>query len=81
MATPCQLQAAARSRSDATAVEAACPNQLRQLTPCQIRRQMELSNTEALPKWLIPADRRGWRRIVQNFTPSWVLLFESYQYV
>ena len=32
---------------------------------------MAFSSTQGLPKWLIPADRRGWRRIVQNFTPSW----------
>lgn len=28
--------------------------------------------SEGLPKWLIPSDRRGWRKIVQNFTPAWV---------
>ncbi|KAL5120048.1 Plasma membrane sulfite pump involved in sulfite metabolism [Pleosporales sp. CAS-2024a] len=28
-------------------------------------------NAQPLPKWLISADRRGWRRVVQNFTPSW----------
>jgi hypothetical protein len=72
MATPCQLQAAARSRSNETAVEGTCPNQPRQLTPCQLRQQMACTSADGLPKWLIPADRRGWRRIVQNFTPSWV---------
>jgi hypothetical protein len=30
-------------------------------------------NAQPLPKWLISSDRRGWRRLVQNFTPSWVL--------
>ncbi|OAG23132.1 hypothetical protein CC77DRAFT_983873, partial [Alternaria alternata] len=34
--------------------------------------QAALSDGQALPRWLIPADRRGWRRIVQNFTPAWV---------
>lgn len=72
MATPYQLQAAARSRSNETVVDTTCPNQSRQLTPCQLRQQMGCSNTDSLPKWLIPADRRGWRRVVQNFTPSWV---------
>ncbi|KAF2658868.1 C4-dicarboxylate transporter/malic acid transport protein-like protein [Lophiostoma macrostomum CBS 122681] len=26
---------------------------------------------QPLPKWLIRPDREGWRRAVQNFTPSW----------
>ena len=32
---------------------------------------MVQSSAEELPDWLIPADRQGWRRVVQNFTPSW----------
>jgi C4-dicarboxylate transporter/malic acid transport protein len=32
---------------------------------------MAQSSTKELPSWLIPADRQGWRRVVQNFTPSW----------
>ncbi|KAH3913217.1 hypothetical protein HBI56_086310 [Parastagonospora nodorum] len=31
----------------------------------------DLLSAQPLPKWLISADRRGWRRLVQNFTPSW----------
>lgn len=72
MTTLCQLQAAAQSHSNDTAVESQCPNQLRQLTPCQLRKQAAYLDSQSLPKWLIPADQRGWRRIVQNFTPSWV---------
>lgn len=40
-----------------------CPNQVFDDRPCP--------NSQPLPKWLIPKDRRGWRRGVQNFTPSW----------
>ena len=72
MATPCATGATLRSCSNATAVEATCPDQPQQLTPCQIRQKMAQSGTEELPDWLIPADRQGWRRVVQNFTPSWV---------
>ena len=72
MATPCATGATLRSCSNATAVEATCPDQPQQLTPCQLRQKMAQSGTEELPDWLIPADRQGWRRVVQNFTPSWV---------
>lgn len=29
-------------------------------------------NSQQLPKWLIQGRRGGWRRMAQNFTPSWV---------
>jgi len=57
---------------------------IRMSTPCAIQREARLrpgetfrgkdqfADAQVLPKWLIPADRRGWRRVVQNFTPSWV---------
>lgn len=38
-----------------------------------VQREARASEKEpALPKWLISSERRGWRRVVQNFTPSWV---------
>jgi hypothetical protein len=30
------------------------------------------TDDQSLPKWLIPADRKGFQRLVQNFTPAWV---------
>ena len=45
-------------------IETVCPGLPISVTSC--------SKDRTLPAWLIPAERRGWRRLVQNFTPSWV---------
>lgn len=43
------------------------------MTPCQRAALQERTcpNAQPLPKWLIQNRRGGWRRVVQNFTPSW----------
>ncbi|PSN66035.1 hypothetical protein BS50DRAFT_404583 [Corynespora cassiicola Philippines] len=65
MSTACSRGAASRSRSaDANSDRACSENSdgAAQIPTCP--------NSQPLPRWLI-RERRGWRRVVQNFIPSW----------
>ncbi|CAE7021177.1 sulfite transporter ssu1 [Pyrenophora teres f. teres] len=59
MSTACPISQNISCQSAGTAAPTSCHTE----NPCATNRP--------LPKWLIPANQRNWRRAVQNFTPSW----------
>ncbi|KAH9877945.1 hypothetical protein J1614_003162 [Plenodomus biglobosus] len=60
MRTPCSRRAVPRPQGSDSGTEVSIQ---KEATPDE--------NGQPLPKWLISSERRGWRRVVQNFTPSW----------
>ncbi|KAF2011443.1 C4-dicarboxylate transporter/malic acid transport protein-like protein [Aaosphaeria arxii CBS 175.79] len=74
MATVCATQTTQRRRQSMAPVNDA-PIEMSNMTPCQIAAAARDGNClnpnpPSLPDWMIKG-RRGWRRIVQNFIPSW----------